>query len=280
MNLSVNPKHFQKAAVWEADRDILEAIALVREAGFTRLDYSTEDAEEADRVGEYLATTGILVNQSHLPYNRYKEDDYEIFARRMMETVRCAKTVGSSILVVHGDEFPFGKMTYTRQNAREFNYRLYAPVVEFAEQNGMRVAFETVFQDMDPLQKPRHCSLIEELCALTDLYKSPAVGICWDSGHAKVQYGVSQVNVLKTAGKRVIATHIHDNYYGKDLHTFPFMGDTDWKRLMEVFHTIGYGGDLTFELVYDRLPRALAPAYLKLLHASGEMLMGMMKGEV
>lgn len=279
MKLSVNPKHFQKAAVWEADRDILEAIDLVREAGFTRLDYGTEDVAEANRVAEYLSATDIQVNQSHLPYNRYRGEDYEPFARRLMETARCAKIMGSPILVVHGDEFPFGQITYTREAARDFNYRLFAPVVEFAEQNGMRVAFETVFQDMDPLEKPRHCSLVEELCALVDLYASPSVGICWDSGHAKVQYGISQPNVLKTAGKRVIATHIHDNYYGKDLHTFPFMGDTDWKRLMENLLAIGYGGDLTFEMVYDRLPRTLAPAYLKLLFASGEMLMDMMKGE-
>lgn len=279
MHLSINPKHFQKAAVWEADRDILEAIALVADAGFTRLDFGTEDAAEANRVAEYLSATGIKVNQSHLPYNRYKGEDYEPFARRLMAVARCAKIMGSPILVVHGDEFPFGERAYSREAAREFNYRLFAPVVEFAEQNGMQVAFETVFQDMDPLEKPRHCSLVEELCSLVDLYASPTVGICWDSGHAKVQYGVSQPNLLKIAGKRVISTHIHDNYYGKDLHTFPFMGDTDWKRLMETFGAIGYTGDLTFELVYDRLPRALAPDYLKLLHTSGEMLMGMMKGE-
>ncbi|MBR4866896.1 MAG: sugar phosphate isomerase/epimerase [Clostridia bacterium] len=279
MYLSINPKHFQKAAVWEADRDILEAIGLVTDAGFTRLDFGTEDAAEANRVAEYLSDAGIKVNQSHLPYNRYKGEDYEPFARRLMAAAKCAKIMGSPILVVHGDEFPFGERAYSREAAREFNYRLFAPVVEFAGQNGMQVAFETVFQDMDPLEKPRHCSLVEELCALVDLYASPTVGICWDSGHAKVQYGVSQPNLLKIAGKRVISTHIHDNYYGKDLHTFPFMGDTDWKKLMETFAAIGYTGDLTFELVYDRLPRALAPDYLKLLHTSGEMLMGMMKGE-
>lgn len=279
MHLSVNPKHFQKAAVWEADRDILEAIDLVAEAGFTRLDFGTEDMVEATRVAEYLAECDLAVNQSHIPYNRYKKDPFGLFSERVMATAKCAKILGSPMLVVHGDEFPFGEMAYSREAAREFNYRLFFPMVDYALQNGMRVAFETVFQDMDPQKEPRHCSLVEELCALVDQFGTPEVGICWDTGHAKVQYGVSQLNVLKIAGKRVISTHIHDNYYGKDLHTFPFMGGTDWKRLMETFGTIGYTGDLTLEMVYDRLPRAIAPDYLRLLHTSGEMLMGMMKGE-
>lgn len=278
MRLSINPRHFTKAAVWEPDRDILQAIALLKRAGFSRLDYTTEDAAEALRVAQFLAENDMSVNQSHLPYNRYKREDYTVFAGRVMAAAENARLLGSGILVVHGDEFPFGSMAYSREAAREFNYRLFFPVVEYALQNGMRVAFETVFQDMDPQKEPRHTSFVEELCSFADLFADPRVGICWDTGHAKVQYGISQPNVLKTAGKRVIATHIHDNYYGKDLHTFPFMGDTDWKRLMETFREIGYEGDLTLELVYDRLPGELVSDYLVLLYRSGEMLWNMMKG--
>ena len=96
--------------------------------------------------------------------------------------------------------------------------------------------------------------------------------MCWDTGHARVQYGKHDMDALKIVGDRVICTHIHDNYYDQDLHAFPFFGNIDWKQFMETLKEVGYGGDLSFELVYDRLPKALAPDYLKLLYRTGEYL--------
>ena len=87
-----------------------------------------------------------------------------------------------------------------------------------------------------------------------------------------MQYEDREIEALKIAGNRVICTHIHDNYYNQDLHGFPFTGNVDWKGLMQTLHEIGYAGDLSFEFVYDRLPKALAPDYLKLLYRTGEYL--------
>ena len=56
---------------------------------------------------------------------------------------------------------------------------------------------------------------------------------------------------------------------------FPFLGDTNWNELMAAFKEIGYKGDFTLELVYDRLPDALAPDYIKLLHKSGEYILSL-----
>jgi hypothetical protein len=41
---------------------------------------------------------------------------------------------------------------------------------------------------------------------------------------------------------------------------------------MQTLKDIGYTGDLSLEFVYDRLPKALAPDYLKLLYRTGEYL--------
>ena len=77
---------------------------------------------------------------------------------------------------------------------------------------------------------------------------------------------------LKEVIDRVICTHIHDNYYEKDLHCFPCMGTVQWKEFMEILRDAKYDGDFSFELVYDRFPKALAPDYLKLLYRTGEYL--------
>ena len=274
MNMGINPKHFTKAAVWEAERSCLEAIELVKNAGFRHLDICFNDRAETEQAAQYINDNGMTVIQSHMPYVR--KGDFVSFGKSIMEHAENAKILGSKILVVHGDVFDFENDTYTPEKALEFNYRFFAKLVDFAAQNGMRVAFENLFQGDDPASPPRYCSVAEDLCRLADKYNTDTVGVCWDSGHGKVQYGPCHVEALKAAGSRVIATHIHDNYYNRDLHCFPFMGDTDWQAFMQALGGIGYKGDLTFEMVYDRLPKALAPDHLKLLYRSGEYLAKMM----
>lgn len=274
MHIGINPNHFLKAAVWEAERTVEEAIALVKDAGFRHLDLGTLSRQEAETLAPWLQENGMTVIQSHIPFNRYAQKDYALFKQDVAEAAENARILGSKILVVHGDEFDFAGDTYTREKVLEFNYAFFSDTVEFAVQNGMRVAFENVFEEGG--SKPRFCSLIEDLCELVDKFNTDTVGICWDSGHGKVQYGDRNAEALQTAGSRVIATHIHDNYYGKDLHCFPFMGDNNWQQFMQTLGQIGYKGDLTFELVYDRLPNVLAPDYLKLLYRSGEYLKELM----
>ena len=137
----------------------------------------------------------------------------------------------------------------------------------------MRVAFENTFQEPTMTVKPHFCALVDDLCALVEKYRTDSVGICWDTGHARLQYGDRDMDALRIAGKKVICTHIHDNYYNQDLHGLPFTGNIHWKNFMATLKEIGYTGDLSFEFVYDRLPKALALDYLKLVYRSGEYLL-------
>ena len=100
-------------------------------------------------------------------------------------TGRDRKDPGVDILVAHCDEFDFHNDQYTLEKAIEVNYRHFYPIVEFAQRNGMRVAFETVFEDKD---KARLGAITEELMTFCDKFDSKTVGICWDFGHAKMQY--------------------------------------------------------------------------------------------
>lgn len=273
MNLSINPRHFLKAAVGEEERTILEALDLVREAGFRHLDLEAESPEEAEAIASYVKEHDLKIIQSHIPFNRYKREDNAVFYQKVMAGARYAKTMGSEILVVHADEYPYWDQAYTSTAAQEYNYRYFSELVDFAVKNGMRVAFENTFQEWSRIKTPHYGALVEDLCAFVDRFATNSVGICWDTGHAHVQYGKQDVNALKVAGDRVICTHIHDNYYDEDLHCFPFMGEIDWKTLMATLREIGYRGDFSFELVYDRLPKALAPDYLKLLYRTGEYML-------
>ncbi len=273
MNLAINPKHFLAAAVWEEKRSLLEALDLVSEAGFSHFDLAAETEKEAEMLSNYMKEKNLSVIQSHMPFNRYKRVDADIFHQSVMEYAKNAKRMDSKILVVHGDEFDYQNQAYTAKAALEYNYRFFYDLVDYAEKNGMRVAFENTFQEPTKTSRPRFCALVDELYALVERYQTDAVGICWDTGHARVQYGTHDMNALKIAGDKVICTHIHDNYYDQDLHGFPFTGNIDWKDFMGTLKEIGYQGNLSFEFVYDHLPKALALDYLKLIYRSGEYML-------
>lgn len=274
MNIGINPQHFQKAALWEEDRNLFETFDLVSDAGFKCLDFSIGDRVTAEKVAEYISLKGITVNQSHMPMNRYAKKDFEEFKKDVMCHAENAKLMGSKILVVHGDEYDYSSV-YSRQTALEFNYKLSYDLVDFAAKNGMKVAFENVFDEKEVAKGWRYCSFVDDLCDLVDKYKSDHVGICWDTGHASAQYKYKNIEAMRVAGKRIIATHIHDNIYDLDLHMFPFLGEINWKELMLALKEIGYEGDFSLELVYDRIPKALAPDYLKVLYKSAEYLVNL-----
>ena len=276
MNLSINPRHFMDAAIWEEKRTIFEAVALLSQAGFSHFDLEAETQEEAEALSAYLKERNLSVIQSHMPFNRYKRIDTEIFRQNVMAYAKNAKIMDSKILVVHGDEFDYKNRAYSSVAALEHNYRFFYDLVDYASANGMRVAFENTFQEATMTIKPHFSALTDDLCALLERYGTDTVGICWDTGHAKVQYGDHDMEALKLVADKVICTHVHDNYYNQDLHSFPFTGSIHWKNFMQILKEVGYKGDLSFEFVYDRLPKALALYYLKLIYRTGEYMLNEM----
>lgn len=272
MNLSINPRHFMDTVAWENSRSLTEAMELVFLAGFHHFDLEATTREEVDEILKFKEDHNVTIIQSHMPFNRYTRLPHEIFRQSVADYATYAKEIGSKILVVHGDDFDYKNNLYTRTAALEHNYRFFYSMVEYAAANHMKVAFENTFQESHKLTQPHYGASVDDLCELVDRYNTDTVGVCWDTGHAKVQYAENDIEALKIAGSRVICTHIHDNYYKQDLHGFPFTGDIHWKNLMQALDDIGYKGDLSFEFVYDRLPKALAPDYLKLLYRTGEYL--------
>ncbi len=273
MNLSINPRHFLKAAVWEEERSLTEALELVSAAGFSHFDLEADTEKEADMLADFMRKRNLSVIQSHMPFNRYKRNDADAFHQTVMAYAKNAKRLGSPILVVHADEFDYKDQAYTSKAALEYNYRFFYDLVDYAAGNGMRVAFENTFQEPTMTKKPHFGAIVDELCTFVERYRTDTVGICWDTGHARVQYGAHDMDALRIAGEKVICTHIHDNYYDQDLHGFPFTGNINWKEFMATLREIGYQGDLSFEFVYDQLPRSLALDYLKLIYRSGEYML-------
>ena len=268
MRLSINAEHFCDRA--DGTKRTLEGVlSLCADAGFTCVDLLAAEPD-AEQTAMLLEKYALSVNQSHCPFNRYVKKDYTLFAEDIRSAARSAHLLGAEIFVVHGDEFDFGAESYSDEAALEFNYRLFSPIVEQLDTYGMKLAFENVFPDMNT---PRFCSTPEQILKLVGKFPKENVGICLDTGHASVADEVHYLENIRSYADRIIATHIHDNYYGKDLHLFPFLGELDLPACVRILKDVGYTGDFTYEFVYDRTPDEFLPEVLALLYRCGKYLL-------
>lgn len=295
MNISINANYLGSTRDGGAAREcgrlrtIDERIKLCVDAGFKILDYAVCELNddwkaEIDTITNAAAKYGAVIEQSHAPYNFYAKKPLDVYQKELDRSIEAAIRMGVKYLVFHADEYhaPAGK-PYNSNDALNQVYNILSPCIEKTIKGGVKVALETVFEDntLKPKDGERmhFCGDINELIALTDKFNDPMVGCCWDSGHTKLCAGNDgHVDALRRLGSRIICTHIHDNYYGKDLHLPPFMGDANWEELMPTLKEIGYKGSLTFELVYGNLPNEQISEYLSQLYKTGLLLNKMFEG--
>ena len=279
MELSICANYLQKTEL--TDKSAFNMFRLCRNAGFTVVDYTPSGETWERQVLSLNRASDALylpIEQSHAPFNRYKKrplDEYKVLLDRAFEA---AIRMHNKQIVVHGDDYriPAGE-EYDADRALCEMYELWAPYVEKATASGLGVAFETVFEDdRTPGVKNRFTSRLDELIALIDRFDHPLVTCCWDSGHARLAFHRDGMpDAMRALGSRITCTHIHDNYYNKDLHVMPFYGDIDWKTHMATLREIGYTGNLTFEFVYGGLPEIMVEDFLATAVKSGRILQEM-----
>ncbi|MBE6701812.1 MAG: sugar phosphate isomerase/epimerase [Ruminococcaceae bacterium] len=277
MELSICANYLQKAEL--SDKSAYNIFKLCKDAGFTVIDYTPGGETWEQQVVSLLKASEAFempLEQSHAPFNRYRKlplEDYKLLLDRAFEA---AIRMGNKQIVIHGDDYRVPKDgEYDAETAMKEMYELWAPYVEKASNNGVCVAIETVFEDNRAKDAPpnRFTSRLEELKGLIDRFDNPMVTCCWDSGHARLAFTrAGMPDAMRALGSRITSTHIHDNYYNKDLHVIPFQGDIDWREQMATLKEIGYKGNLTYELVYGKWPESMVPEFLKVAADTGKVL--------
>ena len=289
MNISVNANYLVKTRDSDVRRSPEECMNICVQSGFTVLDYSPniycdEWEREIDAVMNAAEKLGVRIAQSHAPFNFYSRRSPELFAELLDRSAQAAVRMGISQLVFHADEYhPAEGTAFDPNAALNAVYDVIAPHVEKALKGGVKVALENIFEDhfrVGKNDRSHFCGELEELIAIIEKFNDPSVCCCWDFGHGKIAFGnEGHCDALRALGSKIICTHVHDNYYGKDLHLPPFMGDANWEELMPTLKDIGYNGDLTFELVYGNLADKCVLPFMKNLYLTGETLVKMFKGE-
>ncbi len=284
MELSVNLSHFKRTREGEEKRSFARALQICRDAGFRYFDYTPgyrEEGWEKTAACELamIEEAGAAVTQSHAPFNRYgTHGSWEEFMPLFHRSFEAAAAVKAQYMVVHADEYRV-EDRYDPEEIAAFAYEYLAPEVEFAKKHGMKVAIENLFEEGHGKSvdgKSRYTSRVEELIAIIEKFHDPDVCCCWDFGHAACAYGFDKMlDALKAAGKYVECTHVHDNYYGKDLHLLPFLGSIRWEDHMRYLGEIGYAGKLSYELGYGGIPDCLLPGFAEDAYAVGQHLLSL-----
>lgn len=271
MKLGMNIKYFSR------DVGMEKAAKALKDSGLLFLDYTpafNENDKSIDATAAILENYGLTVYQTHAPFNRYGSmasiKEHKTSVMRCLEnTIR----LGARFMVVHGDEFDFESLTYSKKAALEYNYEYFAPFVEKAEKHGIEIAFENVFED-NSKGRPRFCSETEDLAELIRRFNSKNVCACWDYGHGAVANRERQGDAIRLLGTTIKCTHVHDNNQYYDLHLIPFFGTTDWQDCMDATRLTDVEV-MSFELVYGKHYESTVPNVAKLLKSTGEQLLNM-----
>lgn len=284
MKQAVNLGYIRKPYAADAPRTALQAMQMCAEAGFDTLDCTPDvktDAWEENiaEVVESAAQSGMHIEQSHAPYNRYTKLPLDVYSEYIRRAVIGASRMGCRQIVIHADDYEAPSEGYSAQKALIQMYDFWAPFAELAISHGVDLAIETVFEDRPKQPLSRFSSRANELISMIDRFADPHVVCCWDSGHAHLAFGAKMNDVMRALGSRITCTHIHDNYYGKDLHLMPFAGEIDWAAQMRTLREIGYRGVLTYEFVYGRYPEHLLADFLRQAYRTGEYLIGLYEND-
>lgn len=239
----------------------IAAIKMIAEAGFEAIDYSMYYTDSAvfGRGGRILASEikriaearGLAVNQAHAPFSDFRigaenESHNRKVYSSICEAIAIAARLGAPTVVVH----PAVICPRLSRDARfEMNAELFSHLVAFADNCGVGISIENLYpREREDGEMPlgRVCADAEELIRYADALSDRGVTVCFDAGHAGLA-GESAAGMVKALGERIKHLHLHDNDFNEDMHTLPYLLNTNYSSLCKALGRVGYSGDVTLE---------------------------------
>jgi sugar phosphate isomerase/epimerase len=179
--------------------------------------------QEAKEIGDYTASLGLKSHSIHCEgsIQKYGEKLFYEIQNKCMEN---AKAIGCGIAVFH---LPKGELLLDE------NIEHVEKIALMAKNHGLKAALEN-----GPVK------IIMEIIETLDI---PELGFALDTGHAcRDSYDIPES--IKRAGKKLVHTHLADNFGITDDHLPPGVGIIQWGDVMKELKAVGYSGVLMVEL--------------------------------
>lgn len=192
----------------------------------------------ARRLKKVGLDNGIHCNQSHAPFPIHCAE----IRSYMKRAIECTAEAGGKICVIHPDNYA----------SAEKNAEIYAELLPFAKECGVRIAAENMFcwdceQNISTFAA---CATAEDFVKHIDTVNDPYLVACLDIGHSEMKMKdvtKSAPEMIRALGKRLQALHIHDNDKHGDSHQLPLTMSIDFDTVISALKDIGYDGYLTLE---------------------------------
>ena len=227
---------------------------IASEEGFKHISVNFNDTPDPsdttyDKAPEHILSVlgkyGLEAVQTHLfyyyPLLSAEKTDPES-EHRVMREIEVSAKIGAKWCAWHTRYYKSGEWqsgTFDEALTLKYNYESVSRYLETAEKFGTGIALENLFGIM----MFGGTDLLMRIC---DLFPSPNVGICWDTGHANISKE-DQADAITKLGSRIKCTHVHNNWGVRDDHAPPIYGNIEWERVMPALASTGYQGPLTLE---------------------------------
>lgn len=278
MNIGLNLGYICRERKDTPVENIDKAMDTAIRAGFRHFDFLSDVEREdylahAEDIRARAEKKGAVIHQTHAPYNRYNRDRSDADFRVLLDrAVTVTKILGAPYMAVHADEYRLAPdETYDKKKIGAAMYEYFAPIVEKANNSGVTVAIENLFEDHAYGPRSRYTSDIDEVLYLLERFGKGTVCCCWDSGHARVSFREKTYENFLLVAPWIGCTHIHDNIH-MDEHLLPYLGEMDLAPYVRHLKEIGYRGEMTYELVYGHVPAPLFDEYMTFCYHMAEYL--------
>jgi len=224
---------------------VLDALDLIKEAGFNSIFSGSGSAEEISAIKAKADALGIAYDSIHAPFERINEmwmpglGYLEVF-NGMKQSIDRAAENGVPVVVIHVSS------GWNAPQVNDLGLARYDEIILYAKEKGVTIALENL-------------RMLGNLACMIDRYdKLDNVKFCYDCGHEHCY--TKTVRWMDIFTTNVCCTHIHDNP-GRpaedrtsdfDWHMLPFDGSCDYGLMMKELNKYGYDGPLSLEVSQNR----------------------------
>jgi len=223
----------------DAHRRALEIIAEAGGEGCEFSHYQHLSSAECEQLQEICGRLNVRPWSAHswvaLPTQVGHVDER---VAGLKASIAGAAALGVTVMVVHAGSFGGGAPgPHVFRERRDALARALAALSPVADAAGLCLGIENCADQTD-------LDFLVETVAELDL---PAVGFNVDTGHA-VLHGMAPADVIRVMGKRLVTTHLQDNFGQRDDHLPPGKGTIAWPPVMSALREVGYAGMLMIEI--------------------------------
>ncbi|OGV33223.1 MAG: hypothetical protein A2020_03400 [Lentisphaerae bacterium GWF2_45_14] len=236
----------------------LKNIEKYSDYGFTHLEFShtlaisKDDAVEIKNFAQKIGIVPWSIHSEHL--NGESKKQMEEYFKRQEHCCGIAEALGAKVCVCHIPNVE------PRAGDMKRDVALLTRLADITRAHGLKLAVET----------PPYDYIIK----VVDRINRDDVGINLDTGHCFLE-GNDPAKVAKAIGKRLITTHLQDNFGVNDDHCPPGLGKINWRRTLKAILATGYDGPLIIELTGEGVKARRSVEELRNFELDKEIVLGM-----